>query len=705
MIPLPGDMLVGAYYPWMEYKNWGYVTNVPIKNPLITDSFSQIFGWKKLIMEAYKSGQWPLWNPNMYSGYPLLANFQSGALYIFNILFVAFGLNRGWSLLMISGVTLSTLTMYCLLRTLKFENWPSIIGAMSYGFGGYSLSWMEFGSAGQAMIWMPLMILVVEKFFETKKIYQLLFLVPLIFLLITSGHFQVMVYGMVITVSYFLVKFFNDKQKAAGDLVAFIWATGGGIMLSLVQILPTLEMSAMSIRNGEGQIGSLNFGLFPWKNLVTLLIPDYFGNPTTMNYWGILNYHETIIYSGVAVTMATLWCLLNWNKLVGERFFIILSVVSLILCFDDPVAKIIYWLKIPFLSTSGAGRIAVLFSFGGSILAARFLTEIKKEKTKTIIKWLMIWGGLMAGIALVTWIGGNVGIINAANSRVALKNMIYPSSLLGLFGVSLSLRKTKLFYVLFGMVVLIDLFRWGWKYVPFVPESMVFPTSPITNYLGNQKGVFRVDREKGPLLPPNTWSNYGLMSPSGYDPLAPAVYTQKYNQELNGEKNKLSRYAELDDYKADKLANFNVKYLLVLKYDDGKINYKINQKEWNKVWESNKTMVLENKFVKGRVSMIPEGKVQIEEYGSNNIRINYEAEVDSKLILRDAWYPGWKATINETELKIDKYENIFRSVDIPKGNHEIIFSYYPQGFEVGLMISVATALIWGGVIIYFWKRK
>jgi hypothetical protein len=243
-------------------------------------------------------------------------------------------------------------------------------------------------------------------------------------------------------------------------------------------------MSILSIRDKEGQIGGLNFGLLPWKNLVTLIAPDYFGNPVTTNYWGVLNYHETIIYSGLAVTLSVLWCIFNWKKMKHERFFIVLVIVSLILCFNNPIAKLLYWLKIPFLSTSGAGRIAVLFSFSGSILVAKFLSEIRKEKIEKIIRWMILLSVLVIGIVVMTWGIKHFEMIDKPqNLEVALRNMILPILLLGAFGVVLLFRKSKLFYVMFCIVVLIDLFRWGWKYVPFVPKNMVFPNSQLINFL------------------------------------------------------------------------------------------------------------------------------------------------------------------------------------------------------------------------------
>jgi len=31
-IPVPADLLLGAYYPWLDY-DWGYPVSMPIKTP------------------------------------------------------------------------------------------------------------------------------------------------------------------------------------------------------------------------------------------------------------------------------------------------------------------------------------------------------------------------------------------------------------------------------------------------------------------------------------------------------------------------------------------------------------------------------------------------------------------------------------------------------------------------------------------------
>src|SRR3989344_5960513 len=114
-IAMPADLLVGAYFPWLSEK-WGMPAGVPVKNPLISDVFSQFFIWKSLIAESFKNLEFPLWNPYSYFGHPLLANFHSGALNPFNFLFVIFGDITGWNFYVIFQRLLSAVSMFLFLK-------------------------------------------------------------------------------------------------------------------------------------------------------------------------------------------------------------------------------------------------------------------------------------------------------------------------------------------------------------------------------------------------------------------------------------------------------------------------------------------------------------------------------------------------------------------------------------------------------------
>jgi hypothetical protein len=288
LIPFPGDMLVGAYYPWLDYKWSGFTTSVPIKNPLITDVFSQFYLWKEIIANSVKFFQMPLWNIFSYSGYPLLANFHSGVLNPFNLLMVFLPKDIGWSLIVISQFVFSSLTMFLFLKKNYKNSFSCLVGSIVYSFSGFMITWSQFVTAGFAFIWLPLIFLNIKSFFETKKIKYLLFLSPLYFLLMTSGHFQSLIYGCIFSGFYFLYKLFSSSNLKVKTTIWFSLAVILGILFMSIQLIPTLELGQYSIRFSENYISEYNFGLLSLDRIITLFTPDYFGNPATFNFGDLL---------------------------------------------------------------------------------------------------------------------------------------------------------------------------------------------------------------------------------------------------------------------------------------------------------------------------------------------------------------------------------------------------------------------------------
>ena len=115
LVPIPSDIIVGMYFPWLDYK-WGFPTGVPVKNPLISDIPSILYPWRSLVIDQFKSFQWPLWNPYYFSGMPLLANFQSAAFSYVNIFFLLLQKPLAWSLGVMLSPLLTLVAMYAFLK-------------------------------------------------------------------------------------------------------------------------------------------------------------------------------------------------------------------------------------------------------------------------------------------------------------------------------------------------------------------------------------------------------------------------------------------------------------------------------------------------------------------------------------------------------------------------------------------------------------
>lgn len=661
-------MIVGAYLPWLQ--------QIPVKNPIISDVFSQIYIWKSLVAESYRNFQWPLWNPYSYSGYPLLANVQSSALSPNNLFMILLGDNTGWSAMIIFGVLGALVSMYFLLRVLGYRKDASTIGAVAYAFSGYAMVSMQFATVSQALVWIPWLFILIER---KNHLYKL----PIfIFLLVTSGHFQAVVYSLILASIYF---FYKTRTYKTWVILGFF-----GLLLSAAQILPTLELFKYAVRNGEDYISHYNYGLFPVSQVITLLSPDFFGNPVTRNHWGFWNYHETTIYIGVFSLLSLIFCLYNWKKLKNERFFLITALFSLLLALDTPLGKLIFFLQIPGLSTSGGGRIVILFT-----LACGVLTAYAYQNLNTIKKF---WGVavtfiVMIGIVLI------LKLLHIENMMVALRNFLYPVLIFGALILVLKLlRGTRLLFWIVLAIVVFDLFKFGWKYNPFVDNKLIFPEIAPIKMLKGEIGYARMDREKGEIMPPNTWAAYRFMSPSGYDPLALTDYTGGYQRILNNNpQHDPSRYSELERYDSQALAKFGVKFLWSIKRD------KLDLNRWKTAYSEPRYAILENLDYKGRVQFLKStGSAMISSYTPNALSIGYATEIDDQLVLSDTWYPDWKATVNNKLVKIEKHDNIFRKINVPKGQGVITMSYEPLSFRLGFLITVVTAI---GFLAYTSKRS
>lgn len=70
--------------------------------------------------------------------------------------------------------------------------------------------------------------------------------------------------------------------------------------------------------------------------------------------------------------------------------------------------------------------------------------------------------------------------------------------------------------------------------------------------------------------------------------------------------------------------------------------------------------------------------------------IETSADLDSYLVLTDAHYPGWIATVDGQRATIERADVLFRAVKVPAGAHRVEFRYEPQSFAMGAVISIGA---------------
>jgi hypothetical protein len=726
-LPIPSDTIVGLYYPFRDLFLKTNPNGIPYKNFLITDSVRQQIPWKELVITAEKNFNLPLWNPYNFAGTPLLANFQSGAFYPFNIIFFVLPFNTSWSLLILLQPLLAGIFLYFYLDNLKLNKAASLLGAITFSFCGFSIAWMEWGTIVNTALWLPLILLSIDKLStavnlksQTSRAKIISWALILILALTSSffaGHLQTFFYLSLFAAFYFFVRWFQYGRRLkllSAALISFLLF----LVLILPQLLPTLKFISLSARSVD-LVGWKQVGWFiPWQNLIQFISPDFFGNPATLNYYGVWNYGEFIGYIGIVPLILALYAL-TFKKDKNVLFFGAAFFLSLIFALPTIFAKLPFQLNIPFLSTAQPTRLLFITDFSLSILAAFGLDYfINSEKKKLIFFILGLVGILFAGLwAFVSVFNGK--IISVNDLAVAKQNLILPTVLyifasIIFIACAISFKK-KLTTVLIGLLILItilDLFRFGWKFEPFTNKEYLFPSTSVTAFLQSQKGTFRVMSTDSKIFPPNFSIMYKLQTLDGYDPL----YLQRYGELMaasNRSKPDISapfgfnRIITPQDPSSITTDLLGVKYVLSLEdirntklkevFTDGQVKVYENTLAMPRVFFVNSTLLVDSNqqainalfdphFKLSKRAIVENvqdssvfkstwslGEAQITDYQDNKVTISINNIGAGFLVLTDSYYYNWHAMIDGKETPIYLTDYNFRGIIIPKGQHTIVF--------------------------------
>ncbi|MBW1944381.1 MAG: YfhO family protein, partial [Deltaproteobacteria bacterium] len=97
----------------------------------------------------------------------------------------------------------------------------------------------------------------------------------------------------------------------------------------------------------------------------------------------------------------------------------------------------------------------------------------------------------------------------------------------------------------------------------------------------------------------------------------------------------------------------------------------------------------------GKISQVgqPPGKATITSYRPDEIVINTDSQASGFLFLSEAFYPGWKAYLNDKPVKILRGNYLFRVIQVPQGRHVVRFVFDPVSIKVGACITILTIFL------------
>ncbi len=93
----------------------------------------------------------------------------------------------------------------------------------------------------------------------------------------------------------------------------------------------------------------------------------------------------------------------------------------------------------------------------------------------------------------------------------------------------------------------------------------------------------------------------------------------------------------------------------------------------------------------------------------NSVTVEATLDETGWLVLNETYFPGWRAFIvsgeTETEVQIDRAYSIYRTIQLPAGDHTVEFRYSPDSFRLGVFATLLGLLSVGLVLAWaVWRR-
>jgi uncharacterized membrane protein YfhO len=81
--------------------------------------------------------------------------------------------------------------------------------------------------------------------------------------------------------------------------------------------------------------------------------------------------------------------------------------------------------------------------------------------------------------------------------------------------------------------------------------------------------------------------------------------------------------------------------------------------------------------------------VRVTHYAPEMVTVEVDTDAPGYLVLTDAWYPGWEASIDDEPVAIQRADLLFRAVAVGAGSHRVVFSLRPLSLRIGAIASLA----------------
>jgi hypothetical protein len=127
----------------------------------------------------------------------------------------------------------------------------------------------------------------------------------------------------------------------------------------------------------------------------------------------------------------------------------------------------------------------------------------------------------------------------------------------------------------------------------------------------------------------------------------------------------------------------------------------------NQLEERKQVVINESKFGNVKEQYPGSGSIELRNYQPNQLTYQIKTDDDGLAVFSEIYYPiGWTATIDGAPAPILQANYVLRALEVPKGEHEIVFKFNPDSYRIGNhMTLIFSVLMFGFFGFGMFKSK
>jgi len=618
-----------------------------------------------------------------------------------------------------------------------------LAGAAVFAFSGYTFARIQAGHIGVITTgaWLPWALWALNTLATRFTWRTVGWGAACIGLALLAGHTATFIYLAMMLGAYTLMLAWHlqpNKRKRYLLMTAVMGCLG--VTLTGIQLLPMLRTISSSTRLGIADYAFASRFSWPVGYLITLLVPNFFGEPVRTGYWGDGIYDEMIFYVGLLPLML-IWVAGRTRQDKQTRnhssFWLGVAGVSILTAFGSYsiVHRLLYRFVPLFSNMRAPARAGFLFTCSAAALTAfaiHSLSHADSDERQHLL--IPLTPSRVAGVLAITavLVIGAYGLYAwGRDSNPEAGRFWHLANEIAVFGLFFSLAAgwlrrwdepspSRHLAIAALILILLDLWTLGSGLVKVVPAPLSGYWERVAQQTGSEAG--RVLPWGLSIFEQNGALSYNVRNVFGYNPLE----DENYNRFITFNPDPRARIYDLLN-----VTHVSATVPLALTEDDtltlltevGGVFIYSRSTALPRVWMADSlesasddtivTLINDPSFDPLQTTIVepgincPYGNAGVVSINEDTEPEVIKAHVESEggvVVFSERFAPGWEAVLDGADVPIIKADGILRAVCVPPGEHDIQLRYQPPSLLWGAVLS-AISLIVTGIIMLVSTRQ